>query len=148
MKKLSKVLTMIALIIGLVSMIFIFMMWGKGDDVIKTDVAAQGMTIEPLFTITYALFVISVATIIFFVIRMWVKNPKEFMGSLVYIGGFVLVVLIGYLLMDNSPVMLSKGDFSSAADAGLADFGLWVTYILSGITILAVVFGGFLKAIK
>ena len=70
------------------------------------------------------------------------------MGSLVYIGGFVLVVLIGYLLMDNSPVMLSKGDFSSAADAGLADFGLWVTYILSGITILAVVFGGFLKAIK
>ena len=139
MKKLSKVLTMIALIIGIVSMIFIFMMWGKGDDVIKTDVAAQGMTIEPLFTITYALFVISVATIIFFVIRMWVKNPKEFMGSLVY---------IGYLLMDNSPVMLSKGDFSSAADAGLADFGLWVTYILSGITILAVVFGGFLKAIK
>ena len=115
---------MIALIIGIVSMIFIFMMWGKGDDVIKTDVAAQGMTIEPLFTITYALFVISVATIIFFVIRMWVKNPKEFMGSLVYIGGFVLVVLIGYLLMDNSPVMLSKGDFSSAADAGLADFGL------------------------
>ena len=72
---------MIALIIGIVSMIFIFMMWGKGDDVIKTDVAAQGMTIEPLFTITYALFVISVATIIFFVIRMWVKNPKEFMGS-------------------------------------------------------------------
>ena len=44
MKKLSKVLTMIALIIGIVSMIFIFMMWGKGDDVIKTDVAAQGMT--------------------------------------------------------------------------------------------------------
>lgn len=148
MKKLSKVLTMIALIIGIVSMIFIFMLWGKGDEVLKTDVAAQDMTIEPLFAITYVLFAISVAIIIFFVIRMWIKNPKEFMGSLVYIGGFVLVILIGYLLMDNSPVMLSKGDYSSVADAGLADFGLWVTYILSGITILAVVFGGFLKALK
>lgn len=148
MKKLSKVLTMIALIIGIVSMIFIFMLWGKGDEVLKTDVAAQDMTIEPLFAITYVLFAISVAIIIFFVIRMWIKNPKEFVGSLVYIGGFVLVILIGYLLMDNSPVMLSKGDYSSVADAGLADFGLWVTYILSGITILAVVFGGFLKALK
>ena len=65
-------------------------------------------------------------------------NPFPYRGSLVC-----------YLSLDAAGSLTQVGhDFSSAADAGLADFGLWVTYILSGITILAVVFGGFLKAIK
>ncbi|MDD4819544.1 MAG: hypothetical protein PHD21_01760 [Flavobacteriales bacterium] len=148
MKKLSKILTWIALIIGVISLIFMCMMWMEGDEAIKASEDLQSSTIVPLFVITWILFAITVIAIVFFVVRTWVKYPKTLMGSLVYIVGFVAVIAIAYALADNTPTLLSNGKSSTETDSLIADFGIWATYILGTITIISVVFGGFLKSLK
>ena len=147
MKKLSKIMTTIALIIGAIALVFVGIMWAKGDAAIVANTEnVHSYTLEPLFIMTYALMGISCISIIGFVIYNWIKNPQSLLSSLIYIGAFVLIILVGFLLKDSTPVVLSGGKVSTAADASLADFGIIVTYILGGLAVLAVIVGGIYKS--
>ena len=148
MKKLSKILTWIALAVGVVALILVGMMWGQGDDAIAASQELQNSTIAPLFAITWALFGIAAGAIVFFVLRTWVKNPKSLLVALPYIIGFIVVLGVAYLLTDSNPTLLSNGKYSTESDSFIADYGIWVTYILGAITVLCVAFGGFLKSLK
>ena len=141
-------MTLIALVIGVISLIFMGMIWGQGDEAVKASEDLQNSTIGPLFAITVALIVLAAAAIIFFVLRTWVKYPKTLMGSLVYIVGFVIILAISYALADSTPMTLSNGKLSTETDSLIADFGIWSSYILGTIVIISVVFGGFLKSLK
>lgn len=148
MKKLSKILTWAALAVGLIAFILVAMLWGQGDDVIAASAEAQATTIDPLFAITWALAAIAVVAIVFFVLRTWVKNPKSLISALPFIIGFAVILGVAYALTDSNPMVLSNGKLSTESDSFLADFGIWTTYILGAVTVLCVVFGGFLKSLK
>lgn len=149
MKKLSKIMTMIALIIGAVALVFVGIMWSKGDGAIEANAEnVQLYTLEPLFIMTYALMGLAGAAIIGFVIYNWIKNPQSLLSSLIYIGAFVLIILVGFLLKDSTPVVLSGGKISSSADASLSDFGIIVAYITGGLAILSVIVGGIYKSLR
>lgn len=145
MKKLSKTLTIVALLIGLVCLIITAFMWAEGSEGINASPALQALTLEPLFAITYILLAIAMLAVVFFSVYNWATNPKSFAKILPALGAFVLVLGISYFMADATPVVLSGGKISTEVQASVTDFCLYVAYIVGGLSVISVIAGGVIK---
>ncbi|MFD0796419.1 hypothetical protein ACFQZJ_03030 [Maribacter chungangensis] len=104
--------------------------------------AAQSGAMNTMFMITYALLGIAVVASLVFTLKNLFSNPQGLKKTLFVVGGFLLVVVISYVMAsgtDVDPVYAAMTDESTVKYIGM---GLNVFFILTAVAILSLVVPG------
>ena len=93
---LHKILKIVALILGVVGIVFWFLILSKGDDAIE----ATGEGVDPMLYIAY----ITLGIVLLFVLIFVLKGifSGDLKKTLMSVGAFLVVVVIGYVMSSGS----------------------------------------------
>lgn len=110
----------------------------------------NNMTEEPFLFWAYILFAISALLALAFPVYFFISSPKKAIKALLGIGAMVLVLVIGYLFADATPIEAAQNnpDLSDPKVLVLTDTGLIATYILFGVSFLLLIFTGVRSAFR
>ncbi|WP_299526253.1 hypothetical protein [uncultured Lutibacter sp.] len=139
--KLSKILTLVAGLIGLIGFFFFVRILIEGDEVLKVDADLQNSILSPF--ITFSLVILAVTAIIsvaFSALNM-VKHPDVLKRTLMGVGILLVFLVVAYSLADDGAVT-SMGKVLEYGEAG--SISKWVSTGINFSAILGVIgFGAF-----
>ncbi|MEO8773586.1 MAG: hypothetical protein ABI263_00450 [Gelidibacter sp.] len=131
--KLHKILKIVAGLLGLAGIIFLVMVIARGDDAINAA-ALDGDTaiIDPMLYVTYVIFAMTLAFVLFFVIQNLFTNTATIKSTLIGVGAFVAVLVISYILSSGSDAAnyMYNGAPATEGESHLVGAGLVAFYIL------------------
>ena len=145
----QKITTIVALILGVLGLIFQVTILSKGDDVIEMNsLAGDFSAVSPM--ITLALFILAVVVLITLVssFAALASNPAKLKKALISIAAFALVVVISFVFSEGVETPLKDGEVLSASGSRWVGTGLRTFYILAVVAIGAMVFSGVKRFFK
>lgn len=143
---LHKILKYVALVIGVLGLIFLGRILAAGDDAIEASADVQSSVLEPMMWISYLVLAVVIALVAIFVIAgLFRGNIKN---TIIGIVSFAVVVLVSYLVTTGTEVTTRDGDIITAGTVHWVGAGLVCFYILAALAILAMVFSGVKKLIS
>jgi hypothetical protein len=147
---LSKILSVVSGVIGIVAVYFLVRIIMEGDDPITESVDLQNSLVSPYISFaTYILIITAILAVVFSIINM-IKHPKLLVRSLISIGILAVLVVISYSMASDAAVLDVSGNVLKEGAAGpvskWVSTGIWFSVILGGIAILSI-FAGFLKSL-
>jgi len=141
-KKLSKILTLAAGLIGLIGFFFFIRIMIEGDEALKIDADLQNSILSPF--ISFSIFILVVTTVIavvFSALNM-IKHPQALKRTLMGVGALLILLVVAYSVADDGAVM-SMGKVLKDGEAG--SVSKWVSTGINFSAILGVIgFGAFL----
>lgn len=144
---LSKILTIVAVVIGVISVIMFGMIMGAGDEAIQSGEEAG--VVAPLMYIAYIVFFVAIIAAVVFSIINLVSNTSTLKNTLIGIGAFLVMALICYfVLASGEKTMLREGEMLSASGSQLIGAGIWMFYLLLFGALGAMLFTGIKKMIS
>lgn len=117
-KKFSKILTIVAGLIGFVAFYYFIRILMVGDDVLEVDADAQANIISPF--ISFAIFVLiatGIIAVVFSLINL-LKHPHVLKRSLIGVGALAVLLIIAYLISNDAAVTDSVGRILDGGEAG------------------------------
>ena len=147
---LSKILSVVSGVIGIVAVYFLIRIIMEGDDPITESVDLQNSLVSPYITFaTYVLIITAIIAVVFSLINL-IKHPKLLVRSLISLGILAVLLVISYSMASDAAVLDVSGNVLKEGAAGpvskWVSTGIWFSVILGGIAILTI-FGGFLKSL-
>ncbi|MDN3595681.1 hypothetical protein [Zunongwangia endophytica] len=143
---LHKILKYVALVIGVLGLIFLGRVIAAGDEAIEASVDVQNSVLEPMMWISYLVLGVVIALVVIFVIAgLFRGNIKN---TIIGIVAFAVVILIAYFSTSGYEHTTSTGEYVSASTDHWAGAGLVAFYILAALAILSMVFSGVKKLIS
>ena len=145
-----KILKIVVAVLSIAGIISLFRIMAKGEEEVK-GLAAAGDTslLEPMAWIGYIILALTLALVIFFVFKNLFTGGGNIKNTLIGVGAFVAVLLIGYLVSGGDAMEYKYDDIiATDSKSQLVGGGLVSFYILSVVAILAMVFSGVKKLIK
>lgn len=140
-KKLSKILTLVAGLIGLIGFFFFVRILMEGDDALKVDADLQNSILSPFISFSIFLLVITALIAVAFSAVNLVKNPTVLKRTLMGLGVMAIFLVIAYTLADDGAVM-SLGKVLKDGEAG--SVSKWVSTGINFSAILGFIgFGAF-----
>ena len=127
---LQKLLKIVAIVTGVISIFFLGSILSAGDEAIKSG--ESGGTVNVFMYVSYAVLAIAVLIVLAFTILNLVSNTSGFKNTLIGIGAFVVLSLLCYFGFANgveSP--LKDGNMLSANGSRLIGAGLYLFYFLA-----------------
>lgn len=105
-------------------------------------------SVESFIDWAYILFAIAAVSALVFPVVNMIRNPKNVTKSLVGLLAVAVIVIIGYLLADVTPIPspTQNPDLSNPTVLIISDTGLIATYILFGISLLLLFYTGIRSA--
>lgn len=142
----SKIIKIVLIVLGVLSAILWYQLPGR--DVPASEAVNSG-AMNFMFIITYLLLAIAVAVSLLFTLKNLFANPKSLKKTLMVIGGFLLVVVISYVLADGTDInleeMANRGIETSETTVKRIGTGLNVFFLLVVIAVGSMLYGGFKK---
>ncbi len=145
----QKITTIVALILGVLGLIFQVTILSKGDDVIEMNsLAGDFSAVSPM--ITLALFILAVVVLITLVssFAALASNPAKLKKALISIAAFAVVVVISYVFSEGVETPLKDGEVLSASGSRWVGTGLRTFYILAVVAVGTMVFSGVKRFFK
>lgn len=145
----QKITTIVALILGVLGLIFQVTILSKGDDVIEMNsLAGDFSAVSPM--ITLALFILAVVVLITLVssFAALASNPAKLKKALISIAAFALVVVISFVFSEGVETPLKDGEVLSASGSRWVGTGLRTFYILAVVAVGTMVFSGVKRFFK
>ncbi|OYX28419.1 MAG: hypothetical protein B7Z06_01715 [Flavobacteriales bacterium 32-35-8] len=144
----QKLLTIILGIIGIISMVFLFIIINVGDEAISAGEASG--SVDTFMYISYIILFATLAIVLFFVVKgLFTGNIKK---TLMSVGAFVAIILVSYILSSGTDLDLTafnnKGLGITEAISKNVGAGLIAFYILGFLAIVSMVYSGFNKISK
>ncbi len=136
-KKYSKILTLVAGLIGLIAFYFFARILMVGDEVLETDVEAQASIISPF--ISFAKFVLiatGIIAVVFSLVNL-VKHPQVLKRSLIGIGALAVLLIIAYVMASDAAVLDAAGRVLEDGEAG--SVSKWVSTGINFSAILGII---------
>jgi hypothetical protein len=127
---LQKLLKIVAIVIGVISIFFLGSILSSGDEAIKAGESSG--TVNIFMYVSYAVLALTVLIVLLFTVLNLVSNTSGFKNTLIGIGAFVLLSLICYFGFANgveSP--LKDGNILSEKGSKLIGAGLYLFYFLA-----------------
>jgi len=136
-KNLSKILTLVSGLIGLIAFYFFIRIVMVGDDTLENDAAAQASIISPF--ISFAKFVLIATGIIAVVFSLMnlVKHPQVLKRSLMGVGALLVLLVVAYVMASDAAVTDSVGRILEDGEAG--SVSKWVSTGINFSGILGVI---------
>src|SRR5690606_2480009 len=148
---LHKILKIAAAVLGLLGIIFLVRIVSRGDEAIQAA-AIDGDTaiIDPMAWVTYIIFGLTIAFVIFFVIKNLFTNTSSLKSTLTGVGAFALVLIISYVLSSGADAgnYLYNGEAVTEGESKMVGAGLIAFYILIIGAAVAMALSGFKKLTK
>lgn len=134
--KLSKILSIVAGLIGLIGFYFFVRVMQAGDEAIETDVAVQNSIVSPF--VSFAIFVLVATAVIavLFSLGNLFKNPDVLKRSLISLALMGVVLAISYAFASDAAVLDVSGKVLEDGEAG--PISKWVS---TGINFSAILLG-------
>ncbi len=147
--KIQKLVTYLALLLGVLGMFFQGMIIFKGNDAIKS--AAMGGdygTVSLMVGLAFIILIVVVAVTVIFSLITLGSNPAKLKRAIISIASFGLIILIGYLFSSGDITPLKDGEMLSASGSRWVETGLRTFYFLAIIAIGLMFYSGVKKFIK
>ena len=143
-------ITMIGCIaLGILVIIFLFIVFATGDDTIKMAAASGDYgVITPIILLSQIVLFIAVLVTLTFSLRGIAKDKAKMKNAIKSTGLFLLVVLVGFLLSNGVETPMRDGKVLSAMGSRLVGTGINVFFILTIIAVGLMVFPGTKKIFK
>ncbi|MBT8316715.1 MAG: hypothetical protein HKP59_03750 [Lutibacter sp.] len=140
-QKLSKILTLVAGLIGLIGFFFFIRIMIEGDEALKVDADLQGSILSPFIWFSIIVLVITaIIAVVFSAVNM-LKHPQVLKRTLMGVGVLLVFLVVAYSLADDGAVM-SMGKVLKDGEAG--SVSKWVSTGINFSAILGVIgFGAF-----
>jgi len=140
-KKFSKILTLVAGLIGLIAFYFFIRIVMVGDDIIETDAELQASIVSPF--INFAKFVLIATGVIAVVFSMLnlLKQPQVLKRTLLGIVALAVILVIAYSVSSDAAVLDVSGRVLEDGEAG--SVSKWVSTGINFSAILGVIGLGF-----
>ncbi len=147
---LSKILSIVTGVIGLVAVFFLIRIIMAGDDAVKESVDLQNSIISPYITFAKVVLIITgILAIVFSLINL-VKSPKQLKMALISLVILGVILAISYGMASDAAVTNVSGNVIKDGEAGpiskWVSTGIWYSLILGGIALLGIL-GDFLKSL-
>jgi hypothetical protein len=138
----NKIFNIIKIVFGVVGAILFIRILNAGDDAIEADAALQSSVLTPFMWVSYFILGVTVLSVLFFAIKaLFTGNIKKTLFSL---GGFILIIVISYVVSNGTETALRDGGVLSANGSRWVSAGLVAFYILAALAVLAM----FLSSVK
>jgi len=145
----QKITTIVALVLGVLGLIFQVLILSKGDDAIEMNsLAGDFSAVTPMITLAIIILAVVVLITVVSSLAALASNPAKLKKALISIAAFVAVVLISYLFSDGVETPRKDGDVLSAFGSRLVGTGLRTFYILAVIAIGSMLFSGVKRFFK
>jgi len=135
----QKIVKIALMVIGLLGAVLWFMLPERDMPAAE---AAQSGAMNAMFIITYILLGVAVVASLLFTLKNLFSNPAGLKKTLFVVGGFVLVVVISYVLSsgtDVAPEFMAMSDEGTVKNIGM---GLNVFFILTIIAVASLIIPG------
>jgi hypothetical protein len=140
--KLSKILTIVVGLIGLIGFYFFVRILYFGDDAVKNDAAIQAQTVGPFVNFSIAILIITMVITIVFSLTNLVKDTQVLKRTLMGLGLFGVLLILSYVFASDGAVY-SMGKVLEGGEAG--SVSKWVSTGINFSAILgAIGLGAFL----
>jgi glucan phosphoethanolaminetransferase (alkaline phosphatase superfamily) len=140
--KISKILSVVTGLIGLIGVYFLVRIIMEGDEVVKQNVDVQNSLVSPY--ITFAIWILAITAILAIVFSIWnlIKHPQLLKQTLISLVALGALLALSYALADDSAVTNVSGNVLKDGEAGpiskWVSTGIWYTMILGGIALLGI----------
>jgi ABC-type antimicrobial peptide transport system permease subunit len=144
---LQKLLKIVAIVIGVISIFFLGSILSSGDEAIKAGESSG--TVNIFMYVSYAVLALTVLIVLLFTVLNLVSNTSGFKNTLTGIVAFVVLSLICYFGFANgveSP--LKDGNMLSEKGSKLIGAGLYLFYFLALIAGVIMLGFGIKKMVK
>jgi hypothetical protein len=126
----QKLLKIVAIVIGVISIFFLGSIISTGDEAIKAGESSG--SIDTFMYVAYAIFAIAIVAVLAFTVINLVSNTAGLKKTLMGVGAFVVLLLICYFGFANGVETIRKdGDILSANGSRLIGAGLYLFYFLA-----------------
>ena len=136
-KNLSKILTLVTGVIGLIGFFFFIRVMMAGDEAIENDAAVQASIVSPFVTFSKFLLIATIALTVAFSIWNLIKQPQVLKRSLIAVAILAVVLVASYATASDAAVLDVSGRVLENGEAGAVS--KWVS---TGINFSAIL-GGF-----
>jgi hypothetical protein len=127
---LQKLLKIVAIVIGVISIFFLGSIISTGDEAIKAGDASG--TIDIFMNLSYVILAIAVLNVLVFSVLNLVSNTAGLKNTLMGVGAFVVLSLLCYFGFANGvETTLKDGDILSESGSRLVGAGLYLFYFLA-----------------
>jgi hypothetical protein len=127
---LQKLLKIVAIVIGVISIFFLGSIISTGDEAIKAGEASG--TIDIFMNVSYVILAIAVLNVLVFSVLNLVSNTAGLKNTLMGVGAFVVLSLLCYFGFANGvETTLKDGDILSESGSRLVGAGLYLFYFLA-----------------
>ncbi len=141
-QKLSKILTLVAGLIGLIGFFFFIRIMIEGDEALKIDADLQNGILSPFIYFAVILLIATTLIAVVFSMLNLVKHPDVLKRSLMGVGVFGGLLVLAYIFASDTAVY-SMGKVLEYGEAG--SISKWVSTGINFSAILGVIgFGAFL----
>lgn len=124
-KNISKLLTIIAGVIGLIGFVFFIRVVMAGDETIENDAAIQSSIVSPFITYSVYLLVIVAAIAVISSLLDMVKNPHVLKRALIGVGILAVLLVLAYSFASDAAVTDTVGKV--LADGQQGSVSKWVS---------------------
>ena len=135
--KISKALSLVSGLIGLIAIYFLARIIMEGDDTVKESLELQNSLVSPF--VSFARIILIITTIIAVVFSLWnlVRQPKLLKKTLLSLAALAVLLAIAYGMASDAAVTNVSGNIIKNGEAGSVSkwvsTGIWYSLILGGI---------------
>jgi hypothetical protein len=127
---LQKLLKIVAIVIGVISIFFLGSIISTGDEAIKAGEASG--TIDVFMNVSYVILAIAVLIVLVFSVLNLVSNTAGLKNTLTGVGAFIVLALLCYFgFATGVETTLKDGDILSESGSKLVGAGLYLFYFLA-----------------
>tara|TARA_B110000483_G_scaffold82415_1_gene102369 strand:+ start:210 stop:650 length:441 start_codon:yes stop_codon:yes gene_type:complete len=127
---LQKLLKVVAIVIGVISIFFLGCIISAGDEAIKAGESSKMVNV--FMYVSYAVLLIALLFVLIFTVLNLVSSTSGFKNTLIGIGAFLVLSLLCYFGFANGvEAPLKDGDILSAKGSKLIGAGLYLFYFLA-----------------
>ncbi len=140
-QKISKILTLVTGLIGVIGFYFFIRILIEGDEALKIDADLQSSILSPFISFSIFLLIVTTAIAVVFSALNMIKHPQVLKRTLMGVGVLVVFLVIAYSLADDGAVY-SMGKMLEGGEAG--SVSKWVSTGINFSAILGIIgFGAF-----
>jgi multisubunit Na+/H+ antiporter MnhC subunit len=135
--KVSKILSLVSGLIGLIAIYFLVRIIMEGDDAVKESLDLQNSLVSPF--VQFAKIILIITTIVAVVFSLWnlVRHPKLLKKTLVSLAALGVLLLIAYIGASDEATTNMSGNIIKDGEAGSTSkwvsTGIWYSMILGAI---------------
>ena len=143
---LQKLLKIIAIAIGVISIIFLVNIIATGNDAIKAGQSESSVGIY--MYLSYFVLTAAIMSVVIFTASNFISNAASSKNTLISITVFISLTLICYFFASGDETLLKDGSVLSTSQSKMVGAGLSLFYILAFIAAGIMLFFGIKKSIN